>query len=170
MPVWKKSAACDYTFHQLLIIVEALWSHPVLQISKQVVVTQNKIRAVRRVVKQLPVEMLQKCSSMSSGMQTCIVTEEHYTGWQFWCLFFWIVRKQVFFFFLSFTLQTWLFDTGIQNLLPDKISASILAMTTLRGSLMMYGFFVYNKFFFLIAHFVNSSPEVTFWIDLVYIN
>jgi hypothetical protein len=38
------------TFHQLLIIVEALWSQPVLQVGKGVVVTQSEIRAERRVV------------------------------------------------------------------------------------------------------------------------
>jgi hypothetical protein len=60
------------TFHQL-IIVEALWSQPV---------TQSEIRAVRRVVKQLPVEMLQQYSSVNSCMRICIVMEEHYTGCQ----------------------------------------------------------------------------------------
>jgi hypothetical protein len=38
----------------------------VLQVDEQVVVAQNEIRAVRRVVKELPVEMLQQCSSASS--------------------------------------------------------------------------------------------------------
>jgi hypothetical protein len=42
------------TFYQLLIIVEKLWSHSVLQVGKQVAVAQSKIRAVRTVVKQLP--------------------------------------------------------------------------------------------------------------------
>jgi hypothetical protein len=46
------------TFHQLLIIAEALWSQPVLQVGRQVVVAQSEIRAQRRVIKQLPVEML----------------------------------------------------------------------------------------------------------------
>jgi hypothetical protein len=39
------------TFHQLLITVEALWSQPVLQVGKQVVVAWSEIRALRRVVK-----------------------------------------------------------------------------------------------------------------------
>jgi hypothetical protein len=67
------------TFHQLLIIVEALWSQPVPQLGKQVVVARSEIRAVRRVVKQLPVEMLQHCSSVSSCMRMRIFMEEHYT-------------------------------------------------------------------------------------------
>jgi hypothetical protein len=47
--------------------------------SKQVVITWSKIRAVRRVVRQLPVEMLQQCSCASSCIWMCIVVEEHYT-------------------------------------------------------------------------------------------
>jgi hypothetical protein len=39
-------------------------------------------------------------------------------------------------------------------------------VTTLRSSVRMYVFFVYNNFF-LIACFINSSPEVTFQIALV---
>jgi hypothetical protein len=41
-------------FHEL-IIVEALWSQPVFPVGKQVVVTRSEVRAVRRVVIQLPV-------------------------------------------------------------------------------------------------------------------
>jgi hypothetical protein len=70
------------TFHQLLIIVEALWSHPVLHVGKQVVVTQSEIRAVRRVVKQPPVKVLQQRSITSSCMRVCIVMETHYIGYQ----------------------------------------------------------------------------------------
>jgi hypothetical protein len=44
-------------FHQLLIIVEAPWSQTVLKVGKHVIVAQSEIRAVRRMVKQLPVEM-----------------------------------------------------------------------------------------------------------------
>jgi hypothetical protein len=46
-----------------------------------VVVAQSKITAVRSVVRQLPVEMLQQCSSGSSctHMPMHIVMEEHYT-------------------------------------------------------------------------------------------
>jgi hypothetical protein len=46
---------------------------------KEVVITRSEIRALRRLVKQLPVEMLQQCSSVSSCMQMRIVMEEHYT-------------------------------------------------------------------------------------------
>jgi hypothetical protein len=67
------------TVHQLLIIAEGLWSHPVLQLGKQVVVAWSKIRAVRSVIKQLPVEILQHCSSASSCIQKHTVMEEHYT-------------------------------------------------------------------------------------------
>jgi hypothetical protein len=49
---------CFDTFHQLLIIVETSWSQPVLRVGKQVTVTWSEIRDVRKVVKQLPVEML----------------------------------------------------------------------------------------------------------------
>jgi hypothetical protein len=55
-----------------------------------------------------------------------------------------------------------------KNVFPDMTSASILVVTTFRSSLSMYVFFVYNNIFFLIACFVNSSPEVTFQIALVY--
>jgi hypothetical protein len=52
-----------------------------------------------------------------------------------------------------------------RNLFPDT-NISIPAVTTMRRSLSMYVFFV-NNTFFLIACFVNSSPEVTFRIVLV---
>jgi hypothetical protein len=45
-------------FHQLLFIVETLWSQPDLQVGKRVVIARNEFRALRGVVKQLPVEML----------------------------------------------------------------------------------------------------------------
>jgi hypothetical protein len=50
------------TFLQLLITAETLWSQPVLQIgtSKQVVTAWSEIRAVRRVIKKLAVEMVQQ--------------------------------------------------------------------------------------------------------------
>jgi hypothetical protein len=51
-------------------------------------------------------------------------------------------------------VETWLssmaadfFGTGIQNLFPDTTNASIQAVTTLRSSLNMYLFSVYNHFF-----------------------
>jgi hypothetical protein len=51
------------TFHQ---VVEALWSQPVLQVRKQVVVARSEIGAVRRVVRQLTVEMHQQCLSVNN--------------------------------------------------------------------------------------------------------
>jgi hypothetical protein len=72
-------------------------------------------------------------------------------------------------------VKTWLssqaadfYDTGIQNLFPDTTSASIPEVTMLRSSLGAYTFFICNKIVFLIACFVNSSPEVTFRIAIVY--
>jgi hypothetical protein len=49
-----------------------------------------------------------------------------------------------------------------KNLFPDTTTASILVVTTLRSSLSMYVFFVYNNYFPLPACFVDSSLEVTF--------
>jgi hypothetical protein len=43
------------------------------------VVAKCEVRAVRRVVKQLPVEMLKQYSSAISCMRTRIVMEEHYS-------------------------------------------------------------------------------------------
>jgi hypothetical protein len=60
------------TFHQLLIIAEALWSQPVLQVSKQVVVAQSEIRAVRRVVKQLPAAPAAVCRNRMSCRSTTL--------------------------------------------------------------------------------------------------
>jgi hypothetical protein len=51
-----------------------------------VVIAQSKIRAVRRVIKQLLVEMLQQWSNVSSCMQTSIIMEERYTGFQHFTL------------------------------------------------------------------------------------
>jgi hypothetical protein len=64
--------------HQL-ITVEALWSQPNLQVGKQMGGAWSEIRAVRRVVKQLPVETLQQCSSASSCVRTRIAMKERYT-------------------------------------------------------------------------------------------
>jgi hypothetical protein len=72
-----------------------------------------------------------------------------------------------------FCVKTWLssqaadlFDTGIQNLLPYTTNASVPAVTRLRSGLSMYILFVYI-ILFLVASFVNRSPEVTFRIALV---
>jgi hypothetical protein len=54
-----------------------------------------------------------------------------------------------------------------KNLFPNTISASIPAVTMLRSSLSMYVFLVNNNFF-LIACFVNSSPEAALRIALEY--
>jgi hypothetical protein len=59
------------------------------------------------------------------------------------------------------------FDTGIQKLFPHTTLASILAVTTLRSSLSVYVCIYVHNNFFLIACFVNSSPEVPFRIALV---
>jgi hypothetical protein len=85
MPVSKKSAACKFshvltrTMNSTLLLKRC---ETVLQVSKQMVVTCSKVRAIRRVVKWLPVEMLQQCWSVNSYMWTCIVMEEHHTGCQ----------------------------------------------------------------------------------------
>jgi hypothetical protein len=42
------------------------------------VVDQNEIRAIRKVVKQLTAEILLQCKRASSHMQARIVMEEHY--------------------------------------------------------------------------------------------
>jgi hypothetical protein len=91
-PVSKKSAVCRLS-HMLIPSVNSLLlkccdqnPKPVLQfgMSIQVVVTRNKILAVRSVVKQLPVEMLQLYSSGNSStcVQACIVMERYYTRFQ----------------------------------------------------------------------------------------
>jgi hypothetical protein len=49
-----------------------------------------------------------------------------------------------------------------KNLLPYMTSATIPAVDTLRSSLSMFTLFGYNDFF-LIACFVNSSPEGFFF-------
>jgi hypothetical protein len=68
---------CFDSFYQFLNIAEVLWYQPILQLGKQVAVAESEIRAVRRVVKQLPVEMLQQCLSASSCLWMGTVMEEH---------------------------------------------------------------------------------------------
>jgi hypothetical protein len=54
-----------------------------------------------------------------------------------------------------------------KNLIPDMISVSFPAVTTLRSSLSTHVlFFAYN--FFLISCSVNTSQEITFRITLVF--
>jgi hypothetical protein len=76
------SSALSWHFHQLLIIVEGLWSEPILQVGKQVVDAWNENRAVLKVVEQLPDEMLEQCSNGSSLIWAQIAIQEHYTGYQ----------------------------------------------------------------------------------------
>jgi hypothetical protein len=52
------------------------------------------------------------------------------------------------------------------NLLPDRTTASMPAVTTLRCIISMYVLFVCNKLCSRIVCFVNSSAEITFRIDL----
>jgi hypothetical protein len=73
MPLSAVSSDNFDTFHNLLNIIVMLWSQPVLQVVRQVAVARSEIRAVRRVVQQLPVGMLQHCSNVSSRMRTRIV-------------------------------------------------------------------------------------------------
>jgi hypothetical protein len=50
-------------FHQILIIVE-LCSETVLHVGEQMVLARSEIRAVRRVVRLFPVEVLQQCEQL----------------------------------------------------------------------------------------------------------
>jgi hypothetical protein len=59
-------------------------------------------------------------------------------------------------------VKMWLSKQAYENLFPDTASASAPTVTMFRSSLSMYVFFVHNKFCFLVACFVNSSPEDTF--------
>jgi hypothetical protein len=63
MPKSKKSAACELAQVSTPSINSSLLLKrlDLNQFFRQVVVTRSEIRAVRRVVKQLPVEMLQQC-------------------------------------------------------------------------------------------------------------
>jgi hypothetical protein len=70
------------TFRQLFIIVEVLLPQTVIQAGEQVIVTHNNIRAVRRMVEQLPVEMLQQGSNVSICVQTFIAMEKNNAGCQ----------------------------------------------------------------------------------------
>jgi hypothetical protein len=75
-----------------------------LLLRRQVVVARSESRAVRRVVKQSPVEMLQQCSSTSSCMRTRIVMERHYIGYQHSTPF--VLNNPTQFFFLSVSHYT----------------------------------------------------------------
>jgi hypothetical protein len=54
-----------------------------------------------------------------------------------------------------------------KNLFPDTTSVSILVVTTLRSSLSMYVFLVYDNFFSLLV-LLTARREVTFRIALLY--
>jgi hypothetical protein len=60
------------------------------------------------------------------------------------------------------------FTRVYKNLFHDTKIASIPALTMLRSNLSMYVYFICNKIFCLIAYSVNSSPEVTFVVALVF--
>jgi hypothetical protein len=75
-------AQTRFDIHQLVITAEARWSQSVLQAGKQVIAARSEISALRRVVKQLLVEMLQQCSGAISCIRMPIVMKEHYTGCQ----------------------------------------------------------------------------------------
>jgi hypothetical protein len=70
-------------------------------------------------------------------------------------------------------VKTWLssqvadvFDSGIQSLFLDRISASITAMTTVRSSLNVY-VFLCIQWLFPHCLFFSSSSEVTFQVTLI---
>jgi hypothetical protein len=96
-----KSATCELS-HVLtpsinsLLLKCCLWSKPVLLVGKQVAVIWCDIRAVWRVVKQLPAEKLQQCSSASSCMCTHNVMEEHSPDVSIPGLLFWMVLSTYF--------------------------------------------------------------------------
>jgi hypothetical protein len=73
---------CFDIFHQLLITVEALWSGPILHVSKQMVAAWSKIRVVWSAIIQLPAEMPQKYLNASSCMWAHTVMEKHYNECQ----------------------------------------------------------------------------------------
>jgi hypothetical protein len=71
---------------------------PVLHVGKQVVVAWSEIRAVRRVVKQLPVEMLPQCSSASSwcGRVLSWKTTVRIPYVSIPCLLFWMALRSLY--------------------------------------------------------------------------
>jgi hypothetical protein len=84
------------------------WS-AVLQVGKQVVVARSEIRAVRKVVKQRPVEMLQQYSSASSCIRMRIVMEVHYTRCQHSTPLFWMALRSILVFHNTFVTLLWSF-------------------------------------------------------------
>jgi hypothetical protein len=80
--VSKKSATCGLS----CMLTSSIYSSVLLkhwsQVGKRVVIAHSDTRAARMVIKQLPVEILQRCSHASSCMWMHSVLEEHYTGCQ----------------------------------------------------------------------------------------
>jgi hypothetical protein len=83
---------CFDTLHQLQIIVEALWSEPVVPVDKEVVVAWSKIRAVRRVANNSQLRF-----SNSAQVRGAVLLCGRALSWRsttpdvsFPCLLFWI--------------------------------------------------------------------------------
>jgi hypothetical protein len=72
-----------------------------------VVVAGSEVGAVRKVVKQLPVEMLQQYSSASRCMRTRSVMEELYIGVSIPRLLFWMDLRSFYLVFRN-TLVAWI--------------------------------------------------------------
>jgi hypothetical protein len=68
-----------------------------LNTALQVVVVQSKIRVVRKLVKQLPVEMLQQCLSRSICMLMCIIMGNTTPDVSIPHLSFWMVSPAIMF-------------------------------------------------------------------------
>jgi hypothetical protein len=124
---------CLDIFRQLLIIVQVLWSQPVLQAGKLVVVAQSLIRAVRRVVNQVPAAMLQWCWSASQ-----LHADAHHHGgalhWHYSIthLLFWMAGPKQFLVFhntlltLLWFLVAWIPPSALL-FSPRKVIISFLA-------------------------------------------
>jgi hypothetical protein len=133
---------CFYTFHRLFYIGEVLWSQRVLQVGKQVVVARNEIKAVRRVVRQLSVEMLHQCSSVSSW---------HALSWRttpYVSIPHLLLLVPLHSFCNVSQYKRSLSSQAYKNLFHDMTGASVLVVNILRSRLSIYIFLVYNKMFF----------------------
>jgi hypothetical protein len=91
MPVLKKSATCEFShIWHLPSTTHYCWSvvtQAVLQVGKQVVVTQSEIRSVRSV------EVLQQRWSASSCMRMCVVMASTTLDVSIQCLLFWMALR-----------------------------------------------------------------------------
>jgi hypothetical protein len=105
IPVSIKSTTCEFS-HVLThttnssLLLKCCDPKPVLHVRKQVIVAWSEIRAVRKVVKQLPVEMLQLRSSASSALSWRSTTLDISIP----CLLFWMTLCS---FFLNFAMHFW---------------------------------------------------------------